>query len=72
MKMGRRLRCSSVTYQFRYVPSLRRSIRKRQSWVSGSTEPFAYYAFCALCVSFLSPRRSQRLPMISHNSRGPR
>jgi hypothetical protein len=25
MKMGRRLRCSSVTYRFRYVPSLRQS-----------------------------------------------
>src|SRR6202047_3535227 len=25
MKMGRRLRCSSVTYQFRYAPSYRQS-----------------------------------------------
>jgi hypothetical protein len=25
MKMGRRLRCSSVTYRFRYAPSIRQS-----------------------------------------------
>jgi hypothetical protein len=25
LKMGRRLRCSSVTYQFRYAPSYRQS-----------------------------------------------
>jgi len=25
MKMGRRLRCSSVTYRFRYAPSYRQS-----------------------------------------------
>jgi hypothetical protein len=31
MKMGRRLRCSSVTYQSRYAPSLRRQLPDRRS-----------------------------------------